>query len=1281
MHRGDQDELRVVTDRSAAGASAPAADLTPFVPRLIPEWMADAPDAAHRAIDGTLVFTDLSGFTAMSERLGALGKVGAEELTDHLDAIFTELITVAGLRGGSMLKFGGDALLILFWGPQHELRAATSALEMQETLGRIGLVKTSAGEARLQMTVGAHSGVFDLFLVGLSHKALFVCGPDAATAVAVESSANAGEVRVSSELAARLNRPLLGETSNGSTILLRAPDLASDIPAVRPWPRGTAAATFIPAMLRSHLATGVQLAEHRQMAVGFIHLDGFDELIVEIGPEPAALHLNDLVTVVQQSFAAHDVAFISTDIYEGGPKIVCATGAVRTFENDEERLLRALRDIVDYASPIDLRIGVNRGHGFSGFVGPPFRRTFAIIGDVVNTAARVMAKADAGEILSTAGVLDRSETLFETTELPPFAAKGKAEPLVAHRVGAIIGSRETADTDLPFVGRQTELERLTRFLSELRAGKGCYVEVVGEPGIGKTRLVHELIELAGDVTVSQERCGRYAASTAYFPFRRLLGDLFAGRPFDELNQRIEASAPELGPYLPLLAVPLGLASQPTPEIEHLSVNDRRTKLHEVVTKAIAVLLDGPAVWFVDDTHWLDAASTELLRHISGDIGRLELMLCTARRPEGDAIGPAETVLDLSELGGDDATELLRAAATLHLLPKETATLQERARGNPMFLITLAAAVSEGQDLERLPDSLEAVLAARIDALLPRERQVLRHLAVIGSRFLPDIAREAIDDLPGPSDPSWGRLAEFVDTSGDEWRFTQSLVRDTAYEGLSYKERREVHARTGEAIEARYDDPFGMSELLSLHFHSAAANEPSLKYSQHAADKANSAFAFREAATFFERCAEAARVLDDRVALGNALTGVGLAEQEQGLCLEAREHFEASLEIKRALGNLQGIAAQLNSLGLVSRQLGEPENANALFMEALTILRDVDAEGELGAVLRNIGTVAWLRGEYGEAENWFEQALEFERRRGDANGVASALEGLATVAFVRGDLELARGRYEESLQRLRDLGHKPAIATVLNNLGNVALQQGDNALARENFEESLAVRREIGDRYGVASALTNLGTIEYFAKNYDKGAEHYTEGLRISRQIGDQRGMAQSLHNLGEIEIIRGDLTAAIERCDEALEIRRTLGDPRGMAESVTTLGKLAFQTGDDERSRALYIEALGLLEPLGNKPGLAECLEQIAVACAAASDDVRAVTLMGATDGILQSIGVARSWAGDDRAELETRLRLTLNDEVFDMTLGVGRAMSLERALELALAFLRNVEPDEAATA
>src|SRR5262245_19511825 len=181
--------------------SQASADLVPFVPRLTLEWLRDESAASWRELEGTLAFIDISGFTAMSEKLSSAGKAGAEEVTEVMNATFAALLQVAYEQGGGLLKFGGDALLLLYDGEGHAPRAARAAFEMRRTLRAIGRPRTSAGAVQLKMHAGLNSGRFQFFLVGESHRELLVTGPDGTRTVEMEATSEAGEILLSPETA------------------------------------------------------------------------------------------------------------------------------------------------------------------------------------------------------------------------------------------------------------------------------------------------------------------------------------------------------------------------------------------------------------------------------------------------------------------------------------------------------------------------------------------------------------------------------------------------------------------------------------------------------------------------------------------------------------------------------------------------------------------------------------------------------------------------------------------------------------------------------------------------------------------------------------------------------------------------------------------------------------------------------------------------------------------------------------------------------------------------
>jgi class 3 adenylate cyclase len=229
-----------------------SSELVSFVPRLTIEWLRDHPDELWREVDGTVAFIDISGFTAMSEKLSSQGRAGAEEVTEVMNATFAALLAVAYGQGGGLLKFGGDALLLLYEGEDHAARAARAAFEMRRTLRAIGRPRTSAGAVQLKMHAGLHSGRFQFFLLGDAHRELLIAGPAASETVEMESTSEAGEILISSATAASLSEESLAEEKGSGRLLRAAPDVFG---AVEPLPSvdGVPVELAIPAPLRAQL--------------------------------------------------------------------------------------------------------------------------------------------------------------------------------------------------------------------------------------------------------------------------------------------------------------------------------------------------------------------------------------------------------------------------------------------------------------------------------------------------------------------------------------------------------------------------------------------------------------------------------------------------------------------------------------------------------------------------------------------------------------------------------------------------------------------------------------------------------------------------------------------------------------------------------------------------------------------------------------------------------------------------------------------------------------------
>ncbi|MDH3249809.1 MAG: adenylate/guanylate cyclase domain-containing protein, partial [Acidimicrobiia bacterium] len=276
--------------------------LEPYVPRILAEWGLDAPGDKWQRVDGTLCFVDISGFTNLSEKLASRGRIGAEELTEVLDRVFGNMLRLAYDRGGSLLKFGGDALLLLFEGDDHAMQGTCAAVEMRAALREAVKIPTSVGKIRLRMSVGVHTGPIDLFRVGSSHHELIITGDTATKTTEMEATADPGEILISPELRSVLPKDAASEPK-GNGWILRWNRPRSKAPG--PVPRRTLdAATYdqcVPTQLRGYLRETHAEPEHRIATVGFVKFKGIGAAWVDGGPKAVADGLDGLVTTVQQA--------------------------------------------------------------------------------------------------------------------------------------------------------------------------------------------------------------------------------------------------------------------------------------------------------------------------------------------------------------------------------------------------------------------------------------------------------------------------------------------------------------------------------------------------------------------------------------------------------------------------------------------------------------------------------------------------------------------------------------------------------------------------------------------------------------------------------------------------------------------------------------------------------------------------------------------------------------------------------------------------------------------
>src|SRR5918998_6490102 len=332
--------LAALGQRSAAAA---------YVPRLLPAWAAAEPGPTHRVVDGSLLLFDITGFTPLTERLARRGREGAEELSNLLDTVFGRLLLDAEDEGGDLLKWGGDALLLLFDGPDHGRRAARAAVRMHRAMVQTGRATISIGRVALRASAGVESGPVHLVLAGdpARHRELVLLGPTATGVTALEHAATMGEVLVGDATAAALGPALVRPHDALGHLLVGLPrPMKAHGRQPEPEPLPEVLEQLLPSQLWAYLSQPTREPEHRTVAVAFIRFDGTDTVLAEDGPEALATAFDELLRNVQQAAAARDVSFLDTDVDANGGKIMLVGGAPRSAGDDTDRLLTAVCEIV-----------------------------------------------------------------------------------------------------------------------------------------------------------------------------------------------------------------------------------------------------------------------------------------------------------------------------------------------------------------------------------------------------------------------------------------------------------------------------------------------------------------------------------------------------------------------------------------------------------------------------------------------------------------------------------------------------------------------------------------------------------------------------------------------------------------------------------------------------------------------------------------------------------------------------------------------------------------------
>ena len=927
-----------------------------------------------------------------------------------------------------------------------------------------------------------------------------------------------------------------------------------------------------------------------------------------------------------------------------GDAILAFFGAPIAHEDDAQRAvlaglgilegIQSLRAEVerDYGLDFNVRVGINTGTVVVGAFGTESTFEYTAMGDAVNVAARMEQTATPGTVQIAADTYALVYPYFTCEPLGPIGVKGKDEPADVYRVTgrALAPSRSRGDFWAPVIGRERELCELTDAWSDTLAGKGRVCALIGEAGLGKSRLLGELRHSAGVASESlmEDRLVSFEAAAPYGLIRgRICAGLGLadGATTEDIRSAITAQLTTLDANERERAVRTvdllfaagsersnNVSARASTPIDAVEFRHELVEIVELLWRRW-VSECGAGVYVVDDVHYADVASVQILETLLARVAELPVLVVLAFRPEEHSaawllhrnltehLGDRYCAIRLSPLDERQIGGLVDALLTGARLPAELrAAILDRADGNPLFAEEIVRSLigqglvikqpnvdgmllrlADGADLERfiVPTTLQSLMQERIDRLSPAEKQTLQLAAVLGRTFTHEELAVAVDDperLESHLDALQRAMLVSAHSSGTDraYGFSHALTREAAYQIILNRQRRRLHARVGDALERLHaghaEDYAG---LLAHHF-AEARDARAITYASMAGERSLLLFAPAEAVEHYSHAVDVALQLKQEPPL-TVYQGRGRAFLHQGRYEQARPDFEAALELARDSGDLETEWSLLLDLG-ESWAGSDYAQAGEWYAAALQRAQTLGDDLLVARTLGRLGNWHTNADRVEDARVALQEALDIFQRRDDRRGLAETLDLLGILEDIAGNTAHMLSYFRQAAALFEELDERRLLSSALANIAQTAgiqvlhavIAAGDitEAESFEAAERAIQISRSIGDRPGEAYASLVQGAMHEMRGQYALAIQRTEAGFAIAQEVGHNEWLA-----LGHLA--RGWLRSALLETDNgldefelALQYARAVGSAHFTNIALASIVLAAIEAGDLERA-------------------------------------------------------------------------------------------------------------------
>jgi predicted ATPase/class 3 adenylate cyclase len=934
--------------------------------------------------------------------------------------------------------------------------------------------------------------------------------------------------------------------------------------------------------------------ERKHVTVMFSDLSGYTAMNEKLDPEEVKEIMDRIFGKISQVVVKYE-GFIEKFV---GDAVMAIFGVPKTHEDDPVRAIRAAREIHNLVKeispsltktigrPLYMHTGINTGLVVAKEI--DFEKgTHGVLGDTINVASRISGLAKADEIIVGLETYHQAEGYFNFEKLDPTKVKGKEEPIQIYKVlspkEAISKTHRLSGLRSELIGRRVEMDQLKEAVDNLKKGKSSSFSIIGDAGTGKSRLVEELRNSL-DINTIQWREGHsygYSQNIPYFPVIDLLSrawQIKEGDPPDQTRQKVEKGAQAtLGERKDLIPYIGNLSSLPYPEIEQVPPEQWKARLHEAIKLILANLCKhAPTVICIEDLHWADPSSVELMRNILIDLKYPVIFLCIYRPSfslftshQANSIKSYHEIR-LQHLSPTDAQSMVESLLNTKTIPKQLQMfVREKAEGNPFYLEEVINSLIETDTLIKdkdswkltrtltekdIPSTIQGVISARLDRLERETKRILQEASVIGRAFFYEILKR-ISDLKEYLDKGLMNLErlDLIKTISLqpelEYIFKHALTQEVVYNGLLIKERRLIHEKIGLVMEELLHDHLPeFYETLAYHYSQSDNFQKAYDYLKLSGGKAANNYANNEAIRFYK---EAIRMLDAQPeSLENKKEKLKV-HLVMRIPLIFLSHPEGSLEILQNGENL-------------AQELGDEEGLLQILV-SLSLYHTAGGNPSLGL-------------EY--AEKCFNSAEKIK----DFGLMAQSADQICVAYYFTGDVEKVVDIGSKAIHLLEEhhlekdsfgVGYNPysSICSFCGaSLGWMGkIKEGSNVLAK-GFRNAC----EVNDKFEMGKAQMLHSIITYLAGDGDNTIAHTQEAIKIFEEAEISLGLDVAWYMLGGGYCLRGEYKKAIDAGEKSLKIAKELGLPIMVSASYFWLAMTLRAIGDLGRARECAEEALRL---------------------------------------------------------------------------------------------------------